>query len=359
MTWKVFSVSTSTWGDRIEVPADTFSGGRQLNVTSPGAATFLTKNPKVREVVTPVTMAKLRRALVIEWNRIPVYAGLIIDTSRDLFTGVLEVQLADLWWIWKSRHVLAMHGAGVEKLPPLVFTGHLATIAKKAIQEGMDAAPLARYALPIVWEADLPGPDVREYYGYNFPTVSDALDELIKTDGGPDIDFPPQWTADYELQWAMRSGNLVSGYWEWDATTRKTDVIGIKESGSGADVANKVIGTGEGSGEDILVKAEESFATSDFPALEKVESYSGIKNRDQLAARARADVESKNEPTEQLSLSIKPDGAVPVSDLLLGGTARVNLQDAFYVPNGWSDWRLLGFSFTRDAIDLQLQQQGG
>ncbi|WOH20122.1 hypothetical protein IRJ34_07300 [Paenarthrobacter sp. GOM3] len=359
MAWKVFSVSTSTWGDRIEVPADTFSGGRQLNATSPGAATFLTKNAKVREVVTPVTMAKLRRALVVEWNRIPVYAGLIVDTDRDVFTGVLEVQLADLWWIWKSRHVLPMHGAGVEKLPPLVFTGHLATIAKKAIQEGMDAAPLARYDLPIVWEDDLPGPYTREYYGYKFPSVADALDELIKTDGGPDIDFPPQWAPDFKLQWAMRSGNLVGGYWEWDATTKKTDIIGIKEKGSGANVANKVIGTGEGSGEDILVKAEESFATSDFPALERVVSYSGISNRDQLAARARADVEAQNEPTQQLSVSIRPDGAVAPSELLLGGTVRVNLKEAFYVPNGWSDWRLLGFTFSEDSVDLQLQQQGG
>lgn len=359
MSWKVYSVSTSTWKDRIAVPADTFSGGRQLNATSQGAATFLTKNAKVREVVTPVTMAKLRRALIVEWAGTPVYAGLIVDTSRDVFTGVLEVQLADIWWIWKARHVLAMHGSGVEKLPPLVFTGHLATIAKQAIQEGMDAAPLARYDLPIVWEPDLSGPHTREYYGYNFPSVADALDEIIKTDGGPDIDFPPQWGPDYGFQWAMRSGNLVSGYWEWDATTRKTDVIGIKESGSASNVANKVIGTGEGSGEDILVKAEESFATSDFPALERVVSYSGIKNRDQLAARARADVEASNEPTQQLSLSIRPDGAVPVSDLLLGGTVRVKLEDAFYVPNGWSDWRLLGFDFDRESVNLQLQQQGG
>lgn len=359
MFWKVYSVSTSTWKDRIEVPPDTFSGGRALNTGTQGKATFMVKDPKVREVVTPVTMAKLRRALVIEWAGTPVYAGLIVDATHDFFTGVLEVQLEDIWWIWKARHVLAMHGAGVEKLPPLVFSGHLATIAKKAIQEGMDAAPLARYDLPIVWEADLPGPHVREYYGYNFPTVSDALDELIKTDGGPDIDFPPQWGPDYKFQWAMRSGNLVSGYWEWDATTRKTDVIGIKESGSGANVANKVIGTGEGSGEDILVKAEESFATSDFPALEKVESYSGIKNRDQLAARARADVEANNEPTLQISVSIRPDGAVPPTDLLLGGIARLNLQDAFYAPNGWSDWRLLSFDFDQESVNLHFQQQGG
>jgi hypothetical protein len=360
MAWKCYSVSTDTWGDWIELPAEELSGGRALNVGSSGSSSFKVGDPAVAEVVTDATSEPLGRALVFEHDGVVMYVGLIQDAEHDVDSGVLSLPSTDIWWLWQYRHVLAMHGAGAQSLPPLVYSGlSLATIAKYAVFEGQDAGPSARYALPIVWPADVAGSDSRAYYGYKFPSVADALDELMKTDGGPDIDFVPQRSSAGKLEWLMRAGTLTSGLWEWDTTAGKSEVVGLKLTKSGGKVTNKVIATGEGAGEDLLVKAEESFASSLFPALERVASYQGINDRDQLSARARADLATSNEPTRQLSFRIPVDGAVKVSELVLGGTARVKTAGVRHLADGWSDWRLIKFEFDRDWVTLQFQQQGG
>lgn len=360
MGWKLFSVSTDTWGDKIELPADSPNGGRALNTGAAGQTVFHVADPSVAEVVTETSVAPLERALVMEWDGTVVYAGLILDVDDDQDAGTVTVQHTDLWWIWQFRHVLSMHGAGAESLPPLVYVdASLATIAKYAVMEGNDAAPSARYALPIVWPTDVAGTERRAYYGYKFPSVADALDELIKTDGGPDIDFAPRWSSSGKLEWVMRAGSLTDGLWEWDTTADKSGVSKLRVKTSGAKVTNKVIGTGEGSERNLLVKAEESMSSSVFPALERVVSYQGISDRDQLAARARADLATSDEPTQQLSFTISTEGDVKVSDLILGGTARVKTKGVMFLADGWSDWRLIQYDFDLTTISLQFQQQGG
>lgn len=359
MAWRLFSVSTDTWGDKVELPADDPNGGRALNTGAAGTTIFRVGDPSVAEVITEATVAPLERALVAEWDGVVVYAGLILDVDEDHDAKTLTVTHSDIWWLWQFRHVLAMHGAGAQTLPPLVFNGSLATIAKYVILEGADAAPAARYQLPIVWPADEAGPDSRTYYGYKFPSVADSLDELIKTDGGPDVDFAPRWSSAGKLEWVMRSGTLTIGLWEWDTTADKSGVSKLRVKTSGAKVTNKVIGTGEGSERSLLVKAEESFAGSLSPALERVVSYQDISDINQLAARARADLATANDPTQQMSFTITTEDDVKVSDLVLGGTARVKTKGVRFLADGWSDWRLIQFDFDRTSVSLQFQQQGG
>lgn len=357
--WSVYTVSSDSWGDRVKLPVDGLSGGRALNKGADGAVSFRITDPRVRQLVSPAVVEPLERSLVIDWDGTPVYAGLILDSEHDVGGGLLNISSVDIWWIFQYRHVLAMHGAGAEKLT-LTYSGlSLPTIAKKVIQEGSDAAPLDRYALPIVWEADLAGSYSREYFGYKLPSVADALDELMKTDGGPDIDFVPQWNSARELELVMRSGTLTVGLFELDTTVAKSDVVGLKARKSAAKVTNKVIGAGEGSGEDILVKAEESFAGANYPALERVVSYQGISDVNQLSARARADLATSNEPTVQISFKIPTGGSVKITDLTLGGTARLKTRDVWHMPDGWSDWRLISYSFDRDFITPQFQPVGG
>lgn len=360
MAWKLFSVSADTWGGKIELPSEPISGGRALNMGAGGQSVFYVNDASVAEVITDASIAPLERLLVAEWNGKIVYAGLILDVDDDQDAGTVTVQHTDIWWLWKYRHVLAMHGAGAQTLPPLEYVGlSLATIAKYAVYEGQDAGPFNRYALPIVWPADVAGPDARTYYGYKFPSVADALDELMKTDGGPDIDFAPRWSSSGTLEWVMRAGSLTEGLWEWDSTVQDSGVTMLKVRTNADKVTNKVIGTGEGSERSLLVKAEESFAGSLFPALERVASYQGISDLDQLAARARADLATSNTPTQQLSFTISTEDAVQVSDLLLGGTARIKTKGRRFLADGWSDWRLIQYDFDRTTVSLQFQQQGG
>lgn len=358
MAWKVFSISTDTWGDAIELPGDP-SGSRALNTGSSSTMTFQTRDASVNEVVTDKTIGHLTRALVMEEDNIPVYVGIILSSEEDVDAGTITVTHTDIWWLFKFRHVLAMHGDGAQTLPPLVFSGSLADIAKQAIAEGNDAAPLARYRLPIVWPANEGGTQSRMYHGYKFLSVQDALDELMKTDGGPDIDFTLRWNNLGQIEFVFRAGALTQGLWEWDATAPQSEVRGLKLRTDASRVSNKVIGTGEGSERELKVRAEESFADSTYPAIERVVSYSGISDSGHLAARARADLLSSNEPTRQMSFSVPGNGVVRAKDLILGGTARIKTAGLRFHADGWSEWRLIQFDFDRQSVTLQFQQQGG
>lgn len=361
MTWNVYTVSTSgtKWGGRVKLPWHSLKGGRALNKGADGSAVFKISDPKVAKLVQPDAVEPLERALVFDWNGSVVYAGLILDSEHDVDNGTITVSSVDIWWLFQYRHVLGMHGAGAEKIV-LTYSGlTLATIAKKVIQEGSDAAPLERYSLPIVWEADLAGAASREYFGYQFPSVADALDELMKTEGGPDIDFAPRWNVDKELELVMRSGDLTQGKVDWDATVAKTDMKGLKSKKSAAKVSNKVIGTGEGSGEDLLVKAEESFAGANYPAIERVVSYARINKREELSARARADLATANKPTRQVSFSVPVEGSVAITSLTLGGAVRLKTRGVWYIPDGWTDYRMISYGFDEKTITPQLQPVGG
>ncbi len=361
MAWRYYSVSSLTWKDWIELPADQCTGGRALNTGVPGVVTFNVADPKVDEVVTDYTIEPLARVLVAAWDDIVKYAGYILDPVHDVDRGTVTADLRELWWIFNSRHVLRVHGEGSQLAEPIAYAGKsLATIAKGVILEGANAEPQERYALPIAFPPDVPGDDARTYEGFKFMSVADALDELMKTDGGPDIDLSPEKSPEGNLEWEFRAApGLGYNPREWDTTASGSEVFGITFTYAGSGVSNKVIGTGEGSGRSLLVKSADSMAGTRYPAIERVTSYQGIKEPGPLEARTRADLAVSDRPTSQLSFKIPCDGPVEVSDLILGGECRVKTKGVKNLPDGWSTWRLIQYTFDRDTVTLQMQPQGG
>jgi len=310
--------------------------------------------------MTWARIAPLERVLVAEWDGNAVYAGFILEVDEDLDAGIVTIQHTDVWWIWAFRYLLNIHGNGAQTASDVTFSNlTLATLANKIVAKGLQAEPADRYSLPMIFTADVAGANSRRYEGFKFTSVEDALDEVMKTNGGPDVAFDVRWgPGTTALQWVMRSGALTTGKWEWDATAPKTEVSRIKFKTDASKVTNKVIGAGEGSERNILVRDDSSFNTT-APALERVESYSGMSDAGQLQARVTADLNAHNNPTQQLSFRIPVTGAVKVGDLILGGTCRVKTSGIYGLSAGWHEWRLIKFTFDRTWIYLQMQQIGG
>lgn len=360
MAWKYFSVSTDTWGGKVQVPASDFSGGLALNTGSSGTASFKITDPWVAEAVTVDTITPWERVLVAEWNDSAVYAGFITGVDEDPDTGTVTVHHTDIWEIWKRRYMLNVRGNGSQSAAPIDYKNvNLATLANLAIAKGMDGVPAARYSLPVITNAQVSGTDSRTYEGFKFVSVADALDELMSTTGGPDIAFSAQWVGyPNTLRWVAITGSLTAGLWEWDATATKKEVFGLKLTTDAVRVTNKVIGTGEGSERSLLVRDAASFTTP-IPALERVESYQGISRGADLQSRVAADLNASNDPVQQISFKIPVTGSVRVSELRLGGTARLKTAGLLFLSDGWHDWRIIQFDFDRDWITLQFQPIGG
>lgn len=357
--WKYYSVSTSTWGDKIEMPASAFTGGRQLNRGSQGAAVFKIREPSVAEVVTKQSLMPWERLLVAEWNGNAVYAGFITNVKQNKRAGTVTATHKDIWRLWEQRHILTVRGDGDQSAPPITWSNRdLATHANLVVNRGMTGSPPERYDLPLIMSADVVGTHQRTYYGYKWTKVIDALNELINTDGGPDVDFDTQWDLGTEtFRWVMRSGNLTQGYWEWDETAPETEVRDLDLETDADELTNRMIGTGEGSERDLLVRDADSF-TGTGPALESVESYD-MQDGAQLQSRVNADLLAKDHYTQQMSFELPVGGDVPISELILGGTARVQSTGLLFLDHGWHNWRLIGYDFDEKWMTLHMQQIGG
>ncbi|MCW3766475.1 hypothetical protein OCL88_08310 [Paenarthrobacter sp. PAE-2] len=355
--WKYYSISTDSWADKIEIPAMSFSGGRALNTGSRGSATFKVKDPKVAEVLSLSSIQLMERALVATWNENAVYAGFLVDAEEDQKNGTLTVQHEDIWWVLARRYLLSIRGNGDQSAPPIRWSNvTLASIANLIVKKLLTGNPDARYNMPIITSAAVAGTATREYFGYEFLNGAAALDDIMSADGGPNIEFDCNWNGP-GLEWVMRSGVLDSGLWEWDSTAAMTEVDQLKLKTNAQNMVNKVIGTGEGSERDRLVRDAADFSRP-IPALELVKNF-GSKDGAELQSRTTAALHASNDPTQQLSFRIPTTGEVSVADLRLGGTARVKSSGFYYLDAGWHDWRLISFDFDQDWINLQFQQIGG
>jgi hypothetical protein len=362
---RFFSVSTSTWADKIELPAADFKAGRALNAGVGGSATFQMEDPGVAEVVTKAAITPLERVLVAEEDGNAVYAGMIYEVDEDPDAGTITVNHHDaVWWIMARRHLLNVRGAGAPKGTPIVWTNQtLASLAYLIVAKGLVGDPSSRYDMPIVLTASVAGAESRTYEGFKFITVEDALQEVIKAGSGPFVDFDVHWNAGY-LEWGMRAGGLTPGeteeaLWEWDGTAAKRELFRPKLNTNAEKVSNLVIGTGEGSGEDLMAASAQSFAGSAYPALEKVESFQDMHNAQQLQSRTTAELNAHNEPTQQLSFEIPVGGTVKLGDFILGGTCRVKINKVLFLDHDWINWRLIQYDFDREWITLHMQQIGG
>jgi len=318
------------------------------------------RDAKVAEPLSVVTLAPLERVLVAEFDGNAVYAGFITGIDEDIDAGTVTVDHTDIWWLWQARHVLTVRGDGDQSAAPMTWTNRtLATLANIIVRRGMDGLPAERYELPIITNADVAGSDSRVYYGYKFESVMDALQELMDTGGGPDIDFDVQWSGyPHSLRWVMRSGALTQGLWEWDTTAGVTEVSKLRMRTDALKVAHRVIGAGEGTERKMLVRDDDSFTTT-APALERVVNYSSMSDGAQLQARVTSDLQTSNDPTQQISFRIPVGGSVKPGDLILGGTARLKTSGIYFLDAGWHDWRLIQWDFDRDWITMQMQEIGG
>ena len=357
--WKYFSVSTSTWGNKVELKATAFTGSRALNMGRSGSMTLNVRDPKVAEAVSKTVLMPWERVLVAEWDGNAVYAGFITNVKENLRQGTVDVTHVDIWDLWKRRHILTLRGNGDQSAPPITWNNRtLATHANLVVNRGMNGEPAGRYDLPLIMTADVVGTESRTYWGYKFQTVESALKEIMETEGGPDIDFDVRWSLGVEqLEWVMRSGNLTSGLWEWDATATETEVYDLELETDATDMTNKLIGTGEGSERSLLVRDNSSFGGTAV-ALEKVERYD-YSDGNQLQAHVNADLAANDAYTQQLSFKIPVTGAVKVGQLILGGTCRLTTSGLYFFDAGQHDWRLIQYDFDHEWITLHMQQIGG
>lgn len=357
MAWRVWSVSTSDWQSKVQVTPSAAPWARALNSGKGGSTDFRVGDPRVAETATPTTLAPWSRLLVMEFFGQIVYAGFITGASYDRDTGTVSVTHEDAWSLWRKRVMANIVANGVQATELVFNSVSLANLVKQAFYQGQNDA--ARFNFPIVLPPDEAGPVSKTFEGFQLPTVASVVEDVMNTEGGPDVDLFPRWRDDGSIEWFLRMGNLTDGLWSWDLAAPKSQASGLKFRQDGSQMANRIIAVGEGSEKNMLLQVADGSASSSFLPLDAVANYKDEKDNDALAARARADLAARGKPTEQVSMDVQMDGDFTVDMLRLGGTVNWRVQGDPYLGTGWRSSRLIEFSGDlTDKIHLEFQPIG-
>lgn len=354
MAWRVYSVSSNDWSSKVLVSPESMPWTRALNTGSGGEAIFYCDDTEVAETINETTMAPWKRILVMEYYGVVIYAGFIVDTDYDHSDRVLRVAHEDVWSVLIRRIMANIVADGVQATSLVFNNTTLKTLAKQAVYQGQNDA--ARFNLPISLPSDVGGGVNRTYKGYQLPTVSSVLADLIDDEGGPDVDFAPRWIGDGQLSWEMRSGAVDTGLWEWDVTAEKSQASGLKYKTDGSLMANRVVAVGEGSEKKMLLRVEDQSATSDFLPLDALVQHKEKGKASELPTVARGYLAAHNKPTKQVGMDVQMNEEFSVNQLELGGTVRWKVEKDPFLTDGWRSSRLIEYSGDlTDKVHLEFQ----
>lgn len=360
-------VAARTGEKLLTVKAESSRWARSLNVGEGGTHTFKLADLRIpREQMWALT-TPWDRVLVVCWNDIPVYAGMITGRPYNRGTQVLTVNHTDVRSIFLARYPFGVksYWADVAETIPgrLVLSGlSLRAIAANVVQQGL-LGPLTNYGLPIVLPSlTEPGPHSLTIENFNFRKVADVLDDIQSMDGGPDIEFAPRWSASDRLEWVMRTGTptapeLTGGTFRFNLTSESPGLSTFILEEDAQKQVTGVFATGEGFGADIKVGGTPGAAIADIPARDEVVSFPTAKTAADAASFAREYLSAHRKATLQPSMTVSASKIEPTS-LILGSTLNIYDRGDWWNADGWSSYRLIGFSVNDSGDDIALTVQG-
>ena len=351
----VYTVSSTTFGDRQLVQPVDSPWGRAKNGSAGSFQTkFILTHEATVSLVAAGAMDAISRWLVVEYDGVVVYAGLIWERVYDRDTKTLTITHEDIWSLLALRLIAADRSNTIAKWK-LTYSGlEYDTIAKRIVQLGTSGVGRE---IPIRYESDYSGGRSRTYYGYNLDSVLDALTEIMDLANGPDIDFRPEWSTDLTLQWTLRTGDLSLNTIEVDFSATDSAVKGLKQTQSGRERATQVFGVGEGSGIDLLAR---SAGDAGSFALERTEQSKNTKNAAQIQEFATAELQARSTMLYQYAfdLNIGSPRIGNLWEIRPGTIVHWHItQDPIIKPDGWRDSKILRYSGSTSTQWIHLEIQ--
>lgn len=272
--------------------------------------------------------------LAVRVGDLIVEAGPIWRHDWDDDTGILKVTGAGLWSLFDHRKVMKVLATGEKPAATsLSWSGwSLATIAKRLVETAMSHTG---GSLPLVLPADEAGGHERTYPGHLLKGLGEALRDLTKVIGGPDLDFAPRLTADrLGIEWVMRAGTEAqpllsqSGQdWRWDTTVPRSGLSGLSvtRDATGLGYRAWVPGSGMEQGLPIAMREDLAATGAGYPLLEVEESYSSVTEQATLDAHAAALVARSVRPWVTWKWDAELSGPPIVAEVRPGDWALVNV----------------------------------
>lgn len=363
MAYKVWSVSTTSWSDKALIESQSCDWGTALNEGKSGQAQFKLGDADVAAALDMGHLAPLSRALIVEWEGVPLYGGIILTNDYDRDTQTLTISHEDaMWWILARRFVLASHGSDAATRDLSWSNLTYGTLVNRAITNAQTGG--AAYKLPIIVPGDDVGVHSKTLYGYHMPIASEVIQDITEKEMGPDVSFRPRWTNGGESVEFVRTSSPFDStayeVYDFHAGAPESGITGLKWKVDASNVTNRLFALGEGSEKNMLVEMV-SDPYSPYVALERSEAFKEESDRAALRSLGVEELATANAPTVQVSMDIPADGSPDVSQLRLNSLIRWIVTDDPFFEAGWKTGRVIEFSgdTTSSKVHLEFQPLGG
>lgn len=362
MAYKVWSVSTTSWADKVLMDEQSCTWVTALNEGRAGQAQFQLGDPDVAAAFDGGALSPLARALIVEWEGVPLYGGIILTNDYDRDTQTLTVSHSDaMWWVLARRHVLASRGSDAAARNLTWSNLTYGTLVNRVITTAQNGG--AGYGLPIVVPGDDAGVHSMTLYGYHMPLASELIQDITAKEMGPDVSFRPRWTASGSVEFVRTSSPFDSTnyqVYDFHAGAPESGITGLKWKVDASNVTNRLFALGEGSEKNMLVETVAA-PYSPYIALERSMAFKEQSDRTALRSRAAEELAASDAPTVQVSMDIPADGSPNVSQLRLNSMIRWIVTDDPYFEAGWKTGRVIEFSgnTTSSRVHLEFQPIGG
>lgn len=353
MAWRVWSVDTRTGQKQKVIPVSGFTWSCALNEGSSGTATVLLDNQNTRGFDWWDLLDVVRRTLVIEWDGHPVYAGVIWSWDYDYSTKRITVNHSDIWSLL-TRRLLFTGYSNLMKQKFTLASASLWDLARGVVEAGTAGA----YSLPIFYQGTTSGGRSRTWYGYELPVVADELQAIIEAEGGPDVVFDPRWSTNGKvLEYLMWDGSEgPNGLIPVNLSANQKMLHGLRIKRDASEVATVVIGTAEGSEEDLEYEVA-STGGSPYPHLVKDLSMPKEKSPQMLYDRTWAELSAVAEPVEQWSANMNASDAFRVTMVKLGRMFDLYSYGDQMVTDGHHMMRVIQYSGDlSETVKLEFQE---
>lgn len=357
--WTFFIVDTNTGVRQLKVFPAAGSWRRVINGAGSGSHSFRLRTKSARAVGRAGWRALTQpwaRTLVVCWAGVPVYAGIIQGRNWDTVSGTLTVQHSEVRSIFSRRHPFGVNA---------YETGTL-TVTNRSLRGALRAVIMAgaglgswRWNLPFVYPDDEAGTYSKTWSNFSFPLIEEMISDIQDLDGGPDIDFRPQWAADGSLQWAVRIGSprLAYNVFEWQASAPQSGVTELSVTEDASKQLTGVLTIGEGSEAAIKWGRAPESAGSQIPYLDTSRPYTSESSQANLDSFARAELATYREPTTQYEMTVLAPQYPGANELVPGSTVRLGVTADEFLDDGFKSLYLLGLSGDMSA-KLKLEVQG-
>lgn len=354
--YRVYTVSTATWLDKVEVSPASCSWARAVNEGSGGSAAFVLSDRDVAATVAGGNLDPVTRCLVVEYESVVVYAGIIWESDYNFDTQTLTLQHEDIWSLWDLRLIAENRTSSMPSWKRTYSGLEYDTIIKRLAQLATNGAGRS---VPLVFEADYSGGRSRTYYGYNVDSFTDALEEIIDLVDGPDVDFRPEWNPDRTgLQWTVRTGHMNpdNQVVEVNFSAPEPPARGLRVKTSARERATQVVAVGEGSGVDMKIRTAGGTGAL---SLERSVQEKNIKDGTQLSEFAQGDLSTRLVNLRQYSFEVPLNSPIigNLWTLKPGMTLRWHVTGDPFLPAGWRDAMVLQYSGDISSDFVQLETQ--